>query len=162
MPAPAPCPLCESASRAAAGSLDSLVVSLDEAHVLLGENQGCRGWCVLVLKEHVEHLDAMPAERQARIFAEVARVARAIRKVFPGSGAGGGPPRINYECLGNLVPHVHWHVIPRHGDDPTPARAVWGWSPEQLRGRLGAGQRADLIDRLRRALEARTPGGGGR
>ncbi len=157
-----PCPLCEAAQCAAGGGHASWLASLDECHVLLGENQGCRGWCVLVLKEHVEHLDALPGERQARIFAEVARVARAIRRVFPASGAGGGPPRINYECLGNLVPHVHWHVIPRHADDPTPTRAVWGWDPRQLRGRLGAGQRAEMIDRLRRALQQNTPAGGGR
>ncbi len=149
----APCPLCEVAGRAAAGAHESLVLSLDETHVVLGENQGCRGWCVLVLKEHVEHMDAMGPERQARVFAEAARVARAIRRVFPGSGTGGGPPRINYECLGNLVAHVHWHVIPRHADDPTPTQAVWGWSAEQLRGRLGAGQRQDLAARLRAALE---------
>lgn len=162
MSADAPCPLCEASRQAAAGAHEALIASLDETHVLLGENQGCRGWCVLVLREHAEHMDAMPAERQARIFAEVARVARAIRKVFPGSGAGGGPPRINYECLGNLVAHVHWHVIPRHADDPMPTQAVWGWNAEQLRGRLGPGQREDLIERLRRAMGTKTPAGGGR
>src|SRR6266508_3364137 len=30
-----------------------------------------------------------------------------------------------YDLLGNQVPHVHWHVIPRLTDDPSPREAVW-------------------------------------
>lgn len=36
-----------------------------------------------------------------------------------------GPIRINYECLGNVVAHVHWHLIPRRASDPDPGATVW-------------------------------------
>lgn len=147
-----PCPICESIERLRAGTHDALVTELPRCFVVLGENQGCEGWCVLLLKEHVEHLDALPVDTQREVFGEVAQVARAIRAVFPTSGAAGGPPRINYECLGNVVPHVHWHVIPRHAGDPTPTAPVWGWAPERLRGTLDAPARAALIQRLRAAM----------
>lgn len=128
------------------------VADLPETIVFLNDQQGCAGWCVLVLREHAEHLGALAIERQHRIFGEVARVAGAIRAAFPTSGVGGGPPRINYECLGNLTPHIHWHVIPRHGDDPEPRAAVWGWPAERLRGAMGEGERAGLAAILRAAL----------
>lgn len=33
--------------------------------------------------------------------------------------------KINYELLGNQLPHVHWHVIPRLANDPDPLEPVW-------------------------------------
>ncbi|MDX2130710.1 MAG: HIT family protein [Planctomycetota bacterium] len=142
------CPLCERPTR----DESFRIATLDRCEVVLGENQGCRGWCVLVLREHVEHLDELSLDAQREVFGEVARVARAIRVVFAGAGAGGGPPRINYECLGNQVAHVHWHVIPRHADDPDPRSPVWGWDAARLRGDMDDAARAALALRLRVAL----------
>lgn len=144
------CSLCGAVRGESAGL--TLVATLPHSQVFLNEQQGSRGWCMLVLRQHVEHLDELPAERQRGLFGEVARVARAIRTVFPASGAGGGPPRINYECLGNVTAHVHWHVIPRHADDPTPRAAVWGWTAEQMKGSMDAGERRALAEKLRAAL----------
>lgn len=146
------CPLCEVAARCRSGREPLAIGELAESFAVLSENQGCQGWCVLVLKEHAEHLDALPLDRQARLFEDVARIARAIRRVFPAGGADGGPPRINYECLGNLVAHIHWHVIPRHAGDPEPTKPVWGRAPEQLRGSLSRAELASLAGRLREAL----------
>jgi len=119
--------------------------------MILAANQGTRGWCTLILNKHVEHLDALSIEDQGAIFMEVARAARAIRRIFAAEGR--GEVRINYECLGNVVPHIHLHVIPRHGDDPTPRATVWGWSEAQMAGQLGAAERAELIERMRCALQ---------
>ena len=142
------CPMC---ARLRTADVPRLA-ELEETVAFLGENQGCPGWCVLVLKEHAEHLAELPIASQQRGFADVARVAAAIRSVFPTSGAGGGPPRINYECLGNVVAHVHWHVIPRHADDPSPRAPVWGWDGARLRSDMSEAEREALAARLRGAL----------
>lgn len=147
------CILCGSIESASSDSRATVIAAMHETLVVLGDNQGCPGWCVLILRDHVEHLAELTADRQARVFEDVARVAAAIRAVFPTSGAGGGPPRINYECLGNLVPHVHWHVIPRHADDPDPTKPVWGWTQDRLRGSMNPAERAALIDKLRAAID---------
>lgn len=131
-----------------------LIAALPRTFVVLGSNQGLPGWCVLILREHREHMAELRREEQLAIFEEVARVAGAIRAVFPNSGAGAAPPRINYECLGNQVGHIHWHVIPRHADDPDPRNAVWGISAGALRGTMSEGERGALIARLRSALDS--------
>lgn len=46
---------------------------------------------------------------------EVLRVGRAIETAF-------APLKLNYDLLGNSVPHLHTHVVPRYADDPRP-----GW-----------------------------------
>jgi diadenosine tetraphosphate (Ap4A) HIT family hydrolase len=139
------CPICESINKARSGLHPLLIAELSETFAILGDNQGCPGWTVLLLKDHQEHLAALPTPRQLRIFEDVAAAANAIRQVF-------GPVRINYECLGNQVPHIHWHIIPRHQNDPTPTLPVWGWTPTQLRGNLTDEQRLALRDRIRSGL----------
>ncbi|MFY7895086.1 MAG: HIT domain-containing protein [Phycisphaerales bacterium] len=144
--------MCEVVRQGAGHAMH--VATLDETVVILGENQGCAGWCVSVLREHVEHMDEMDISRQERVFREVARVARAVRaaSVQHGWGRDVQPPRINYECLGNVVGHVHWHVVPRHADDPTPRATVWGWSAEQLRGDASDAERVVRARAIRSVL----------
>lgn len=131
-----------------------LIAALPRTLVVLGANQGLPGWCVLILREHREHLAELSRAEQLEVFDEVARVAAAIRAVFPNSGAGGGPPRINYECLGNQVHHIHWHVIPRHASDPDPRNAVWGFPAETLKGTTSDNDKQTLIAKLRKAIDA--------
>lgn len=151
------CEICARIREIRSGRCSVLILELGETFAVLGENQGCPGWCVLLLKDHEEHLADLPPERQQRIFADVARTAAAIRAAFPSSGKAGGPPRINYECLGNVVPHIHWHIIPRHADDPEPLKPVWNWPPEQLRGTMTEPQREELARRLRSGLAPLRP-----
>lgn len=136
------CPLC--AALKEPGTLTALATFAETA-VFLNDKQGCAGWCVLVLREHVEHMDELDLERQQRVFAEVAKVAHALRQHF-------GPVRINYECLGNQAHHIHWHVIPRHQNDPDPKNAIWGWPPERLAGTMVPAARAELATALREML----------
>ncbi|MBL8764767.1 MAG: HIT family protein [Phycisphaerae bacterium] len=147
------CPLC-----AELGRDDRLltVARLGRSRVFLNDKQGCRGWCVLVLNRHVEHLDELTTDEQRAVFGEVAIVARAVREVCRGDL---GPPRINYECLGNQVGHVHWHVIPRHADDPDPRNPVWGWPADRLAGNIGAAERAALAARLNESVRELAGGG---
>lgn len=112
---------------------------------MLSDAQGYAGWSVLLLKTHEEHLDRLPPERQQRLAADLARVAAAVRAVF-------APRRINYECLGNVQPHVHWHVIPRHADDPQPDAAVWVRPAAERERRASVVERDHRVARLRAAL----------
>jgi len=113
--------------------------------LVLGDNQACEGWCVYLLRDHVEHMAELPVRVQEEVFGDCAKAAGAIRAVF-------GPVRINYECLGNQVAHVHWHLIPRHADDPRPREPVWGWGSERLRGVASDARRGEIVRLIRDAL----------
>ena len=49
---------------------------------------------------------------------EMCLLARAIEECFR-------PHKLNYELLGNQVPHLHWHLFPRSADDPDALKPVW-------------------------------------
>jgi diadenosine tetraphosphate (Ap4A) HIT family hydrolase len=139
------CPACDRIARMARNADPEYVATLSETHVVLADEQVYRGYCILFLRDHAEHLADLSLERQGRIWDDVARVATAVRKVVE-------PARLNYACLGNFVTHVHWHVIPRHADDPEPLHPIWVRSVSERRLSLGEDQRRALIADLRRAM----------
>ena len=55
----------------------------------------------------------------AAFFDDMVRVGRALERVFEAV-------KINYQILGNLIPHLHCHITPRYYGDPFPGR-----SPEE-------------------------------
>jgi diadenosine tetraphosphate (Ap4A) HIT family hydrolase len=85
---------------------------------LLGLWQFYRGYCLLVSRTHaVELNDLGDAERRAYL-EEMCLLARAIQQCHQ-------PRKLNYELLGNQVPHLHWHLFPRSAADPDALRPVW-------------------------------------
>jgi diadenosine tetraphosphate (Ap4A) HIT family hydrolase len=107
------------------------------------EDQFFAGWTVLVLKEHVSELYELSGDARGMLMEEVSHVTQTLAKVFDAK-------KMNYELLGNQVPHIHWHLIPRLKSDPDPLKPVWCVPHEPVR--LGADQLAERVYRLRAAL----------
>ena len=107
------------------------------------EDQFFPGWTVLVFKRHATELFELSREERHQLIEEVTDVARALASVFR-------PVKINYGLLGNQLPHVHWHVIPRLEGDPAPFDAVWSVRHEPKR--LADRERHTLCRRIREHL----------
>jgi diadenosine tetraphosphate (Ap4A) HIT family hydrolase len=140
------CPACDRLTRARPGDDPFFLATLRESVVILHKHQKYEGWCTLWLRDHHEHLGRLSRERQLALSQDVADVAAAMHAAFD-------PIRINYECLGNVVAHVHWHLIPRRATDPDPRATVWvrasdetdcGYTPEQCERLVAALKRAGL------------------
>src|SRR5512139_2148598 len=136
-----PCPLCELV-RGVRDGQQECVAELEASIVILANDQFYPGYCILALKDHEEHLAQLPLQRQERLWSEVVRVAQAIVQVMR-------PARMNYECLGNMVNHIHWHVIPRYADDPRKHEPIWLRPEAERRGTMSAERRAEIAARLR-------------
>jgi diadenosine tetraphosphate (Ap4A) HIT family hydrolase len=120
------------------------IAALRETVVYLHDDQFFLGWSVLVLRRHATELFDLAADERARLMDEVSSVAQALRLTFDAR-------KVNYALFGNLVPHVHWHVIPRLAGDPAPLEPVFAVAHDPVR--LGDTERADRIARIRRHLE---------
>lgn len=42
------------------------------------------------------------------------------------------PDKINLAEFGNMVPHLHWHIIPRYTDDSHFPESIWGLQQRKL------------------------------
>jgi diadenosine tetraphosphate (Ap4A) HIT family hydrolase len=96
------------------------VAQLPFAEVGLERRSRLPGYCVVVWRHgHVaEPVDLSPAGA-AGYWQDVLDVARAVRDEFQ-------PVKLNFFTLGNYVPHLHTHVVPRYLDDPAPGGPlVW-------------------------------------
>ncbi|MBT0665447.1 HIT family protein [Geobacter pelophilus] len=121
------------------------VAELEHSYVLLNRDQFFPGYCFVFTKTHVTELFHLDQDTRAAIIEEVNAVAAALFAVFQ-------PTKINYELLGNMVPHMHWHIVPRFTTDPLWPRPIWSdpheplmLSPDDYRFRIQA--IAELLSR---------------
>lgn len=116
----------------------------DACRLVLADEPDHPGFLRVIVNAHVKEMtDLAPAERDALMRVVFAAEA-ALREVM-------APDKINLASLGNVVPHLHWHVIPRFADDPHFPNAVWG---EKKRAAPRAAP-ADLAARLAQAFTRR-------
>ena len=100
------------------------------------------GFCRVIWDRHVKEMaDLKPGERE-RIMRVVFAVEQALIGVLQ-------PDKMNLASLGNAVPHIHWHVIPRFLDDPHFPNPVWA---AKLRQSVRALPN-DFAMRMRQALD---------
>jgi diadenosine tetraphosphate (Ap4A) HIT family hydrolase len=92
----------------------------DFCRVVAVDDPDYPGYCRVILGRHAREMtDLAPAESQ-RLLRVVLEVEAALREAL-------APDKINLAALGNMVPHLHWHVIPRFVNDrhfPAPVWAV--------------------------------------
>jgi diadenosine tetraphosphate (Ap4A) HIT family hydrolase len=125
-------PLCE----ACAGiwpPTDHFIADLGLSVAYLHDDQFFPGWTVLLFKRHATELFHLAPTERIQLMEEVSRLAKVLAETFQAS-------KMNYELLGNELPHIHWHLIPRLPNDPAPLEPVWRIShdrtslPAKLRG----------------------------
>jgi len=113
----------------------------DFARVVLAGDADHPGFCRVILKAHAREMtDLDPADR-ARLMEIVYAVEGSLRALL-------APEKINLASFGNVVPHLHWHVIPRFADDPHFPNAVWSARVRDGARPLPAGFTRSLRQRL--------------
>jgi diadenosine tetraphosphate (Ap4A) HIT family hydrolase len=111
------CPMCAALGR---GDNDFGVSVFDGqfADVQLERRSRLPGYCIVVWKHgHVAEPTDLEPNAAAGYWHEVLEVGRAVRTRF-------NPTKLNYLMLGNAVPHLHTHVLPRYLDDPAPGGPI--------------------------------------
>lgn len=139
------CGICAIIARIAAGTFTDVIAELPRSWLILGDAQFYRGYCVLFAKRHVTEVHLMPRGEAHELLDELIAVGKTLERVV-------APAKLNYECLGNQEPHVHWHVFPRAADDPMRLAPVWLRPETERKVALEESDRRRLIDALRAEL----------
>lgn len=129
------CPLCDA-------SCETLLWSDDRCRVMVIDDSDYPGFCRVVWNAHVAEMTDLDAADRAHLLAVVFATEWALRALMR-------PHKINLASLGNVVPHLHWHVIPRFVDDRHFPESVWGSAQ-----RLAVARDAPSADALTRAIAA--------
>ena len=129
---------------------DLHIADLEASRIFLHEDQFFPGYVLLVLRRHATELYELSASERRTLIEEVSQVAGALARVFR-------PVKMNYELLGNQVPHIHWHLVPRLSTDPEPHAPIWRVAHEPAP--LTAAAARERIGAIRRALAPSTAEG---
>ncbi len=138
--------------RIKANAFRDFIGELKSCYVILGDQQFYCGYCVLLAKLHATELYLMPPESARLLSDEMRLVAESIAAVVK-------PWKMNYECLGNSEPHVHWHLLPRNESEAAELRRgpIWLRPESERKVPLDENDRRALIDSIRTQLALRFP-----
>lgn len=130
------CPLCHPGNE---------TVLWRDAHcrVILVGDADYPGFCRVIWQQHAKEMTELAESERARLMQVVFAAEQTLRELLE-------PDKINLASLGNQVPHLHWHVIPRFSDDahfPDPV-----WAARKRAGRARAVNPATLVNILKRRL----------
>lgn len=81
------------------------------------------GYCRIILHRHLKEMTDLPQHDRMQLMTVVFAVETAVRALYR-------PDKINLASLGNVTPHVHWHLIPRWRDDRNFPLSIWA-SPQR-------------------------------
>jgi diadenosine tetraphosphate (Ap4A) HIT family hydrolase len=88
------------------------------ADVFLQRLDLCPGYSIAIWKhDHVAELTELSAEALAGFTAETVLAAKVLEALF-------APAKINFETLGNSIPHLHTHIVLRYVGDPAPGQPL--------------------------------------
>jgi diadenosine tetraphosphate (Ap4A) HIT family hydrolase len=116
----------------------------ERCRVVHVEEAGYPGFCRVIWNAHVSEMTDLAEDDRAHLMKIVYALEAALRERLQ-------PDKINLASLGNMTPHLHWHVIPRFRDDPHFPNPIWGAAQRPARAQAKgapAGLGATLAARL--------------
>ena len=126
-----------------------MVAALRVSTLYLCKNQTYRGHCMLILdRRHASRPNELATQEWLQFCTDLYVAEGAISRTL-------NPDHINIAALGNLAPHLHWHIIPRYRSDPRWGAPIWLTEPADMRDtRLDRTEYDALLQNLRRALSS--------
>ncbi|MEN9902002.1 MAG: hypothetical protein RL651_666 [Pseudomonadota bacterium] len=105
------CPLCQTAG-------EDILFKNDLYRIIAVNDPAWPGFCRVILNHHAAEITDLPIAERSALMKAVCVVESALRTLMQ-------PTKINLASLGNVVPHVHWHIIPRWADDSHFPDPIW-------------------------------------
>ena len=110
------CPLCQTIGGV-------LLWQGPQFRVIDAADSAYPGFTRVVWTAHVVEMTDLSAPEQIALMRAVFLVEAVQRKILQ-------PHKINLAAFGNVVPHLHWHIIPRWEDDLHFPAPVWAAAPQ--------------------------------
>ena len=110
------------------------------------EEAGYPGFCRVVWRAHVKEMTDLTEAERMHLMEVVFAVVSVLREHLD-------PAKVNLASLGNAVPHLHWHVIPRYEDDPHFPQPIWSTPRRAVASDRPHPDTAALADAIVAALE---------
>lgn len=132
------CPLCQIAD-------EDILFSNELYRIVAVNDPAWPGFCRVILNRHAAEMTDLAVDERAALMKAVCVVESALRTLM-------NPTKINLASLGNVVPHVHWHIIPRWADDTHFPDPIWAPARHSAQQSRQAPNRDALIEAITACL----------
>ena len=112
------CLICKKIEQIKTKKNPYFVKELKTGFVVLEDYQYYKGYVLFLSKIHARELHELDGKFLDNFLKEMSFVAKTVSKTFK-------PQKLNYELLGNSMPHLHWHIIPRYRNDLNIKQPIW-------------------------------------
>ena len=138
------CPLCEAVKpRGVDKGFSHFIADLSMGRLSLHNNQYIKGYCGLICYKHVREPYELPQDEQEQFWDDMMVCGMALEKTF-------GADKMNFQITGNLVPHLHAHIIPRYYGDAGGVKAA---DPNEQTVLLTPTEYRDRVEKIRQTVE---------
>ncbi len=117
------CALCKDELKPEEGQL---IWRGDDCRVITVNDPDLPGFCRVIWNRHVAEMTDLSYGERDHLMTLVFAVEEAVRHVMH-------PDKVNIAALGNMVPHIHWHVIPRFKDDAFFPGSAWSKKTQETK-----------------------------
>lgn len=117
------CVLCKDELKPEEGQL---IWRGDDCRVITVNDPDLPGFCRVIWNRHVAEMTDLSYGERDHLMTLVFAVEEAVRHVIH-------PDKVNIAALGNMVPHIHWHVIPRFKDDAFFPGSAWSKKTQETK-----------------------------
>jgi len=117
------CVLCKDELKPEEGQL---IWRGDDCRVITVNDPDLPGFCRVIWNRHVAEMTDLSYGERDHLMTLVFAVEEAVRHVMH-------PDKVNIAALGNMVPHIHWHVIPRFKDDAFFPGSAWSKKTQETK-----------------------------
>lgn len=122
-----------------------VLVQQPDFRVVLVDDKNYPGFCRVVWNSHVGEMTDLDPQQRDAVMQAVWKVEAAVREAML-------PDKVNVASLGNMTPHVHWHVIPRYREDLHFPSPVWAQT-QRWPDPAAVNARRALLSALREAIK---------
>ncbi|QWE24138.1 HIT family protein [Polynucleobacter sp. AP-Elch-400A-B2] len=130
------CVLCKEDLKPEEGQL---IWRGDDCRVILINDPDLPGFCRVIWNHHVAEMTDLTYGEREHLMSLVFAVEEAIRHVMC-------PDKVNIAALGNMVPHIHWHVIPRYQDDAFFPGSAWSKRVQEVKDAVLETRRKKVLE----------------
>jgi diadenosine tetraphosphate (Ap4A) HIT family hydrolase len=137
------CTLCKADLKPEEGQL---IWQGDDCRIILVNDPDLPGFCRVIWNRHIAEMTDLTYGEREHLMTLVFAVEEAIRQVMH-------PDKMNIAALGNMVPHIHWHLIPRYKDDAFYPGSAWSKRVQETPAAILSERRKKSAD-LEKAIKA--------
>lgn len=91
----------------------------DLFRIIWVEDKNYPGFVRVILNQHCQEMSDLAEDAATTIFKTLLKIEKILVELYR-------PDKINLASLGNVVPHLHWHIIPRYKNDLHFPNPIWG------------------------------------